>query len=428
MNMKTRRHFLAVAAAGLAAPRIYSQDAAPSKRLRVAVMGLGRGLAHISAWLKVPNVEIVAVCDVDRRRIDEGLRAVEKGGQKTKPLTGLDFRKFLEGDTIDVLSVAACNFWHTPAALLAVQAGKHVYVEKPGSHTAHESTLLAAASKKHGRHIQQGTQRRSLPAMREAMQRLKEGAIGNVRAARCWYDNERPPIGRGKEIPAPEWLDWSLWQGPCTDQPYRSNVIHYDWHWRWHYGGGELANNGVHALDLALWGINEAHGRVLTPGRVTCTGGRYHYEDDQETPDTVVLAADFGPCAVTWEGSSCHKRTGGEKHAFVTFYGDGGTMALSSEGYTLYDKGGKETGKNTPPFTDVPHFQNLADAIRMGAPLNCPAEAGQRGAMLCHLGNIAYRAGGAVEFDGATQQLKSPTKEAAALWSKEYRQGWEPRG
>ena len=129
MNMKTRRHFLAVSAAGLAAPRAFSQDAAPSKRLRVAVMGLGRGLAHISAWLKVPNVEIVAVCDVDRRRIDEGLRAAEKGGQKTKPLTGLDFRKFLEGDTIDVLSVAACNFWHTPAALLAVQAGKHVYVK-----------------------------------------------------------------------------------------------------------------------------------------------------------------------------------------------------------------------------------------------------------------------------------------------------------
>jgi len=301
-----------------------------------------------------------------------------------------------------------------------------VYVEKPGSHTAYESTLLAQASKKHDRHIQQGTQRRSLPAMREAMQRLKEGVIGNVRAARCWYDNERPPIGRGKEGPPPDWLDWNLWQGPCAERPYRDNIVHYNWHWLWHYGGGELANNGVHALDLALWGINEAHGRVLTPRRVTCNGGRYHHDDDQETPDTAVLAADFGPCAVTWEGSSCHKRNGGEKHAFVTFYGDNGTMALSSEGYTLYDKGGKETGKNAPSFSDVPHFQNLADAIREGKPLNCPAEEGQRGAMLCHLGNIACRTGGAVEFDGEKQVLKNPSKETAALWSKEYRAGWKP--
>ncbi len=424
--MNTRRRFLA-ATAMLSAPRLWSQAAPPSGRLRVGVMGLGRGLAHISAWLQVPNVEITALCDVDRRRIDEGLRAVEKGGQKTAPQTGLDFRRFLEGDTLDVLSVAACNFWHTPAALLAVQAGKHVYVEKPGSHTAHEATLLAAAAQKYSRHVQQGTQRRSLPAMREAMQRLKEGAIGKVTAARCYYDSERGSIGRGKETPPPEWLDWTMWQGPCLERAFKDNLVPYNWHWHWHYGGGELANNGVHALDLALWGISEAHGRVLTPQRVTCTGGRYHFSDDQETPDTALLAADFGPCAVTWDGSSCHKRTGGEKHAFVTFYGDAGTLALSSEGYTLYDKGGKETGRNTPPFTDLPHFQNLADAIRSGAALNCPASEGQRGAMLCHLGNIALRTGGVVEYDGARQQLKDPSKAAAALWSREYRKGWEPK-
>jgi predicted dehydrogenase len=428
--MHSRRRFLtatASTAATLAAPRIWSQAAPPSGRLRVGVMGLGRGLAHVQAWLQVPNVEIVALCDVDRRRLDGGLAAVEKGGQKTAPQTGLDFRRFLEGDKIDVLSVAACNFWHTPAALLAAQAGKHVYVEKPGSHTAHESLLLAAASKKHGRHIQQGTQRRSLPAMREAIQRLKEGAIGKVAIARCFYDSERGSIGRGKVTPPPDWLDWTLWQGPTAEHPYKDNLVHYNWHWLWHYGGGELANNGVHGLDLALWGLNEAHGSVLTPRRVTCTGGRYHYQDDQETPDTTLLSADYGACSVLWDGSSCHKRNGGENHAFVTFYGTGGTLSLSSTGYTLYDKGGKQTAKNEPPFTDVPHFQNLADAIRNGTPLNCPAEEGQRGALLCHLGNIAYRTGGVVDYDAGKQQLKNPSKEAAALWSKEYRQGWEPK-
>jgi predicted dehydrogenase len=423
--MKTRRRFLAASAATFAAPHLLAQHLPASGRLRVGVMGLGRGLAHIHAWLQVPNVEITALCDVDRRRIGEGLAAVQKGGQKTGPQTGADFRKFLEGDHIDVLSVAACNFWHTPAALLAAQAGKHVYVEKPGSHTAHEAILLTDAAQKYGRHIQQGTQRRSLPAMREAVQRLKEGAIGKVTAARCYYDSERGGIGSGKPTPPPDWLDWTLWQGPCADRPYKDNLVHYNWHWHWHYGGGELANNGVHALDLALWGINEAHGRVLTPRRVVCTGGRYHFQDDQETPDTAALVADCGPCAVLWDGSSCHKRNGGESHTFVTFYGDAGTLALSSSGYTLYDKGGKQTAKNEPAFTDVPHFQNLADAIRTGAKLNCPAAEGQRGALLCHLGNIAFRTGGAVEFDAEKRELRAPAKEAAALWSKEYRKGWE---
>ena len=424
--MNTRRRFLASAAAtAFTTRRLWAQAEPPSGRLRVGVMGLSRGLAHIEAWLKVPNVEIAVVCDVDRRRLDEGLRAVEKAGQKVKPETGLDFRKFLEGDKIDVLSVAACNFWHTPAALLAAQAGKHVYVEKPGSHTAHEATLLAAAAKKYGRQMQQGTQRRSLPAMREAMQRLNEGAIGKVRAARCWYDSERGPMGRGKEAPVPEWLDWTLWQGPLPGRAYRDNIVHYNWHWLWAYGGGELANNGVHALDLALWGLNENHGRVLTPRRVSFTGGRYHHADDQETPDTAVLMADMGPCAVQWDGSSCHKRTGGEKHAFVTFYGESGTLALSSSGYTLYDATGKEVHKNEPPFTDVPHFQNLADAIRGGVPLNCPTEEGQRAALLCHMGNIAWRTTGSVLVDPATGKLAGASKEAEALWTKEYRKGWE---
>jgi predicted dehydrogenase len=422
----TRRRFLATGgAATLALPSLLAQGPNPSGRLRVAVMGLGRGMAHIQSWLRVPNVEIAAVCDVDRRRVDEGLRAVEKAGQQTKPMGGPDFRKFLDDRTIDVLSVAACNFWHAPAALMAMQAGKHVYVEKPGSHTAHESILLAQASKKHGRLVQQGTQRRSLPAMREAIQRLKEGAIGTVRCARCWYDADRPSMGRGKPSAVPEWLDWTMWQGPTPEHAYLDNVVHYQWHWLWRYGGGELANNGVHGLDLALWGLSEAHGRRLLPRRVTSTGGRYHWQDDQETPDTTVVSFDFGPCGATWDNSSCHKRTGGESHPFVSFYGEGGTLALSSEGYALYDPAGKQIAKNAPSFSDLHHFQNLADGIRDGKPLNCPAEEGQRSTLLCHLGNIAYRSGGVVDFDAEKQELVNPSKEAAALWSKEYREGWE---
>lgn len=422
--MTSRRIFLASAGAAALSGRLSAQTT-PSNRLRVAVMGLGRGMAHINAWLQVPDVEITGLCEVDSRRMAEGLRAVEKAGQTAKPATETDIRKLLTDGKLDVLSIAAPNFWHTPATNWALGVGCHVYVEKPGSHTAAECMKMLQAEEQYELRVQQGTQRRSLPAMREAIQRLKEGAIGKVTIARCWYDADRKSIGRGKVTPPPDWLSWDLWQGPLMETPYRDNLVHYNWHWLWHYGGGELANNGVHGLDLAVWGLSEAHGQRLYPKKVTCMGGRYHFEDDQETPDTVFLAADLGPCMVTWEGSSCHKRNAGESHPFVTFYGTEGSLALTSNGYTLYDAEGKETGRNAPPFSDVPHFQNLADAIRDGKRLHCPAQDGQVAAMICHLGNIAYRSGSAVSFNPELAgSLINPTKEASALWTKEYRKGW----
>ena len=424
--MTTRRQFLHASTAALAAGSSLAQTAGANTRLRVAVMGLGRGMDHVKGWMAVPNVEIAGLCDVDSRRLASGATAVARAGQAAAPKLVADLRTLLDDKEIDVLSIAAPNFWHAPATILACAAGKHVYVEKPGSHTGQEGEWMVAAAQKHQRLVQQGTQRRSLPAIREAIQRLREGAIGPVRSARCWYDASRGAITLKAGAPVPDWLNWPLWQGPVPDQPYLDNLVHYNWHWRWPYGGGELANNGVHTLDLALWGLDACwagkSGGPLTARTASCTGGRYHFQDDQDTPDTFVAAFDFGPCGVFFDCSSCSPRKGVEHHALVTFYGDAGSLALSSSGYKIFDSAGVKTAENEPPFDDRPHFQNLADAIREGKPLHCDIATGQRSTRLCHLGTIAHRTRSTLHCDPATGAIQN-NEAAQKMWTKDYREG-----
>lgn len=404
--------------AGAAPNLLLGQAKGANSRLRVGVMGLGRGKGHIKAFLDVPNTEIAYVCDVDQKRLLGGANQL-KDKQEKLPEKVTDFRRILDDPNIDALSIAAPNFWHTPAAIAACEAGKHVYVEKPGSHDAHEATRLVEVAQETRRHVQMGTQRRSYPALIEAVEKLREGIIGELRYARCSYANMRPSIGIGKLVDPPADLDWAMWQGPVPDHPYKDNLVHYNWHWHWLYGGGELANNGVHFLDVARWALD-----VDYPNRITCSGGRYHYEDDQETPDTVAAVFDYGDLGIQWESSSCHRRKP-EVNPFVAVYGSQGKMDLHTANYTAYDNDGNEIAKNTDPPSDVPHFTNFADAIRDGATLNQPIKEGQISAMLCHLGNIAYRTNGAVEVDPETGKLiENPAGEK--LWTREaYREGWK---
>ncbi len=190
-----------------------------------------------------------------------------------------------------------------PAGILACAAGKHVYVEKPCSHNPAEGELLVAAAKKYQRCVQMGNQRRSWPAIQEAMQRLKEGVIGRVVVARTWYNAQRGPIGRLREAPVPDWLDWDLWQGPRPRVPYREGIVHYNWHWFWHWGTGEIGNNGVHGIDLARWGLG-----VDYPEMVTSGGGKLYFDDDQETPDTQVVTYLFGRKMIIFECRNWHRR------------------------------------------------------------------------------------------------------------------------
>jgi len=383
------------------------------------VIGLNRGMAHVAAILGSKSAKLSYICDVDKNRLDARMKGLESQKVEKLPTPIGDFRRMLDDPKLNAVFIATCNHWHAPAAILACTAGKHVYVEKPGSHNAHEGELLVAAARKNKRTVQMGNQRRTWTACREAVQKLREGAIGKVLYARCWYDNKRESIGKGKPAPVPEGLDYSLWQGPAPERPYKDNLIPYNWHWHWHYGGGELANNGIHALDVARWGLG-----VDYPTTVSFVGGRYHYDDDQETPDTGAAVFHFGSVGCTWEASSCHPRKE-EKHSFVIFYGSEGTLHIDDAGYNVYDMDGKKTGEGKGNGGEKDHIQNFLDCIRSGEKPNSEIEEGQKSTLLCHLGNISYRTGRVIHFDPQSRKIVGD-KDTETYWKREYRPGWEP--
>lgn len=393
----------------------------PNEKVLVGIIGCnGRGMAHIAGYLVNPNAEIAYVCDVDKRAVEKGVAAVARK-QERKPQGVTDLRRMLEDPRLDAVSIAMPDHWHAPAAILACAAGKHVYVEKPGSHNLHESGLLVTAARKYKRVVQMGNQRRSWPWVIEAIGALHEGELGIVRFARGWYTNRRGSIGHGKTVPVPDWLDWNLWQGPAPEEPYRDNIVHYNWHWFWNWGTGEFGNNGVHSLDLARWGLG-----VETPRRVTCGGNRYHYQDDWQTPDTAIATFDFGDKGIAWEGQSCDPR-GFEGASFgVNFYGEKGSMAIAGDNCMIHDLNGKLVREIKGKSDDVVHFANFIDGVREGKPLRAEIEEGQKATLLCHLGNIAWRTGHTLNFDPKTREITGDT-EADRLTTRPYRQGWEPR-
>jgi len=422
MNSMTRRSALqrtAILTAGAALstlPNLRAADAA-GRKLKVAVIGLGRGLAHVNALLTLPDVEIAYVAEVDEARRAAGLKTVA-AKQETTCEGVKDFRKILEDKSVDAVFIATPNFWHTPMALLAMQAGKHVYVEKPGSQNPHEAELIVAAQRKSGRIVQMGNQRRTW--MKEAIAALHGGAVGPVRFGRAFYYNARQAVGAGKLKPKGE-IDLDLWQGPVTAERDIQPYVHYDWHWLWNWGNGELGNNGIHSLDVLRWGLKAEY-----PLRVTYNGGRYFFDDKQETPDTGTAVYDFGHAGAEWVCSSCHPRAAEKPLAEILFYGDQGTLAIGRDTWTVYDqKGAQVSEEKRKGGGDPAHIGNFLDTIRGQAQLNSPIDEGQKSTMLCHLGNIAYRTNTVVRCDPKTGKLiDNPAAEK--LWQRVYRQGWEP--
>lgn len=426
-NTVDRRQFLAQstlsgAAAGLAmAHRTAWAADAPSNRVVLGVMGLSRGRALAAAFAKQPGTHVKYVCDVDTNRAASAVKSLEgAAGGPPEPIA--DFRRILDDQEVDALVCAPPNHWHAPAAIMACVAGKHVYVEKPCSHNPREGELAIEAARKYKRAVQMGSQRRSGPGFMQAMDELKNGVIGRVYLARCWYNNLRGPIGTGKPADVPVGLDYDLWQGPAPRTPYFDNRVHYNWHWFWHWGNGELGNNGIHTLDLCRWGL-----RAEYPIRVTSSGGRYRYADDQETPDTHTVSFEFPDrMSISWQGLSCNKHRLG----CVTFYGEEGALEVDSNGnYLVYDGNDKEIKAHKPETRgDAEHLANFLAAIRNDDPLslNAEIEKGHKSTLLCHLGNIAHRTGRTVNCDPANGHIQGD-QEAAALWTREYEPGWEPK-
>ncbi|GIX03549.1 MAG: NADH-dependent dehydrogenase [Planctomycetaceae bacterium] len=425
MEKLTRRDFFgqsALTAAATLAPAMFvaaRQSDSPGEPINCGVMGLGRGMAHVASILDSPQARLKYVCDVDRRRLEAGMKNVENRRVTHMPTPLSDFRRMLDDPHLHAVFIATCNHWHAPATIMACAAGKHVYVEKPGSHNPHEGELMVAAARKYRRVVQMGNQRRSWPAIIEAIDKLRAGAIGRVLYARAWYNNQRGSIGKGKHVPVPDYLDYDLWQGPAPERPYKDNLIPYNWHWHWHYGGGELANNGIHALDLVRWGLG-----VDYPLKVSYIGGRFHYDDDQETPDTGTAAFHFGSVGGTWECSSCLPRRE-EKHPFVAFYGSEGALHIVGTGYVIYDLKGEKVAEGRGEGGDLIHIKNFLECIASGKKPNSEIEEGQKSTLLCHLGNISYRVGRTIYFDPQTRKIVND-HEAMNYWQREYRPGWEP--
>jgi predicted dehydrogenase len=375
------------------------------------------------------------VCDVDVRAMDKCVAAIEKV-QGKKPKAEGDFRKALEDPQLDLLIVTAPDHWHAPAALLAVSAGKHVYLEKPCSHNPNEGEMLVKSAAKHNKLLQMGNQRRSWPNVIAAMGELKAGAIGRPYYAKTWYTNNRESIGIGKTAEVPSWLNYDLWQGPAPRKQYKDNLIHYNWHWFWHWGTGEALNNGTHMVDLARWGLG-----VEYPTRVTSAGGRYRYQDDWETPDTQVIDLEFANnTLISWEGRSCNGKNTEGSSVGVIFYGETGSLLIESgNAYKIFDLRSKlvKEVKNdivanaldrTGPGMelDALHIRNFFDAIKRGAKLNSDILSGHQSTLLVQLGNISQRTGRALKVDPNNGRILND-KEAMKLWSREYEKGWEPK-
>ena len=413
----------------------YGRIVGANEKIRVSVMGVNsRGKALASSFAQQKNCDVLHVCDVDGRAIIKCQKALETYQNfKTKSFT--DFRESLQDNDIDAMVIAAPDHWHAPAALLAIQAGKHVYLEKPSSHNPNEGEILVKAASIYGKAIQLGNQRRSFPNVVQGMNELKDGIIGRAYFGKAWYANNRGPIGVGKEVAVPEWLDWELWQGPAPRKAFKDNIVHYNWHWRWNWGTGEALNNGTHMIDLLRWGLE-----VDYPVKVSSNGGRYRYQDDWETPDTQVISLDFKEgVSMTWEGRSCNGRKIEGSGAGVIFYGENGSMLFpGGNNYTIFDLDNNivkevtaeqkvDTTNLVSPFEnlDFIHIRNFFDGMRDGSgKLNADIESGHKSTLLVQLGNIAQRVGRSLNIDPKTGHILND-RDAKKYWSRTYEKGWE---
>ena len=435
--MKRRQFVKSVSATGLglAAARspLLALGGSPAEKVVVAVMGLnGRGTVLGRVFGKTPNAEVAYVCDVDSQVLAKGLASVgEAQGEAPKGL--VDFRRALDDKGVDALVIAAPDHWHAPATILALSAGKHVYLEKPCGHNPREGELLVDAQRKAKLLVQMGTQRRSSPRAQEAVQAIREGAIGRAYLARAWYSNRRRSIGRGKPAPVPAGLDYELWQGPAPRTPYHDNVIHYNWHWFRRWGTGEICNNGTHEVDVARWALG-----VDYPTRVTSVGGRYHFEDDWEFTDTQEAGFEFeGQRAIVWQGLSCNPFPTQNRERGTIVYGTTGTVVMDQDGYTVYDLENKVVKESIAQAVADPlapsgddqltglHIANFVEAIRSGVPLTQPIAEGAKSVLLCHLGNIAQWTGRALRTDPESGRILGD-ELAMRFWQREYAPGWAP--
>jgi predicted dehydrogenase len=404
----------------------------PAETMRVAVMGLnGRGMVFARAFSRGPNTTLAYLCDVDSTVLDKAM--ADTRVQPTSAKAIKDIRRALDDKDVDAIVIAAPDHWHAPATLMALAAGKHVYLEKPVGHNPREDELLMEAARKYPKlHVQVGTQRRSSPRFAEIIQQVREGLIGKPYLARAWYANTRETIGKGKPAAVPAHLDWELWQGPAPRTEYRDNVVHYNWHWFTRWGTGEVCNNGTHEIDVARWILG-----VDYPTTVYSTGSRQHFDDDWQFPDNQEVVYEFtGGKSIVWQGTSCNGMALYGRGRGTVILGTTGSLVIDQDSYVVYDLRNKVVkeaqGVRGDPLNTVGddaltqlHVDNFSNAVRTGTALSAPVADGAKTGLLCHLGTIAHQTKRKLTTDPKNGRILGDA-DAMKLWSREYDARWRP--
>lgn len=399
-----RREFLGSSArnaAGVAAGVVgwsAVSAASPSERVRVALIGVrnqGKLLAADLAGLS--NVEIAALCDVDAGLLATAARDVGER-QSAPPRLESDFRRLLDDRTIDAVVVATPDHWHAVMATLACEAGKDVYLESPASHALAEGRLLLEAATRNRRIVQCGLQQRSGSHFQSAVEYVGSGRLGAVHLAKAWAVHQRKPIGIRTDGPAPAGVDYDLWLGPAAARAFNPNRFHYNWHWFWEYGGGELANWGVHLLDLARWGLGVAY-----PEQVSASGGTFHFHDDRQTPDTLYVTYAYPRHTITWEHRlwSAHAPEG--RNAAVAFVGEQGTLIVDRGGWKVYGQRDAQAASSSECL--APHLADFVECVKTRRTPAADLATGVVSSDLCHLGNAAFLAGRSVKVDSTSGEI-----------------------
>lgn len=438
--MPNRRSFIkktAIAGAGLTVglpAYANSQIIGANDRVNVAVFGTNsRGNSLTGTFATAENCRVYGIGDVDTRAIEKGQKTViDKGGKKPKGKQ--DFRRFLDDKRVDAVVIATPDHWHAPMAMMALDAGKHVYLEKPCSHNPAEGEMLVEKQAKSGLKVQMGNQTRSSISLNEAVEEIRSGdLIGRAYAAKAWYANARKSIGDHNFTEVPDWLDWELWQGPAPRQEFDALLVHYQWHWFWKYGTGELLNNGTHEVDMARWALD-----VGFPEQVASTGGRYHFDDAWETYDTQLASFEFPDGKqIHWDGRSCNGMPIHQRGRGTIVYGTEGSVLMDRGGYIVYDLRGKEIrnvkeeGKSVSMGTsgggslDDLHIRNFISAVNSDEALASPINDANPSVTICHLGNMAQRTNSILKCNTKTG-MPLDNAAAQALWKREYEPGWVP--
>lgn len=398
------------ACAATAGRKLSGRELGANDTIRIAVAGLnGRGAAHVDEFSKLKGVEIAYLIDPDPRTFPARVKQIVSKGGKPPQLVA-DVRRALEDKRIDAVSIATPNHWHALMTIWACQAGKDVYVEKPCSHNVREGRIAVQAARRHGRIVQHGTGSRSSLEWARVVESIRSGQLGKLLVARGLCYKRRNSIGFQKASTPPAGLDFNLWLGPAAERSFHANLVHYNWHWFWDFGNGDIGNQGVHEMDVARWGIAGA----TLPRSVMSLGGRFGYSDQGETANTQIAVFDYGPTQLIFEVRGLPSKPFHGKAINAIFHLEAGTIA----GTSFFPKGSDKpaplpnvSAERGPGGND--HFANFIAAVRSrkAAQLNADILEGHYSSALCHLANISYRLGQEAPFHPRTRAF-GDNKEA----------------